>query len=124
MKIHILGNPFIKIDSLPLKLIPKLKQEFPDIEFVEYDPTEEIETPEEFIIIDTVLDIEKVIVFEDIDKIQTGKVCSLHDYDLGMHLKLLKKLNKLKSIKIIGVPPDIEEKEALNQIKEIISSLS
>ena len=45
---------------------------------------------------------------------------SLHDFDLLSHLRYLRKLGKLKKIKIIGVPPTISEKEALEQISAIL----
>ena len=43
MRVLVLGNPLIPEDSLPLKLLPKLRKKFPRIEFVEFDPNEDIE---------------------------------------------------------------------------------
>lgn len=41
MKIYVFGNILVDIDSLPIKLIPLLQKEFPDIEFCELDPSED-----------------------------------------------------------------------------------
>ena len=62
-------------------------------------------------------------VITDIDSIITSKVYTMHDYDLGYSLKLLKKLRMIDSVKIIGVPMRIKKEEAFEQIAEIISNL-
>ncbi len=124
MKILIFGNPLIEKDSLPLKLLPKLKEQVPNIEFIEFDPTEGLEKQgRSLIILDCVEDIEKVQIIDSIDKIQTNKLYSMHDFDLGYNLKLLKKLNLIDDIKIIGVPMNVKEEDALIQISEAIKLL-
>lgn len=121
-KIYVLGNPLLEEDSLPLKLLPSLRKEFSDIEFIEIDPTEEFPEEEHLIIIDTIINTEKVVVLKDkdIDKIEQSAKCSLHDFDLGMQLKLMKKLGTLKEVTIIGVPPQIDEGKAVEGIKAIL----
>jgi hypothetical protein len=94
-------------DNIALKLLPKLKKAFPKIEFVEIDPNENFNPPQDeaLYIIDTVDGIESVRVFCDLKSFSKHRLISPHDYDLLFHLKLLNKLNKLpKEIKIIGVP--------------------
>jgi Ni,Fe-hydrogenase maturation factor len=111
-------------DSLPLKLIDDLKQRFGDIEFIEFDPTEENLEKEgrNLNIIDTVEGIDRVVLLNDIEKIKTQKVYSMHDFDLGYNLKLLKKLGSIDSVRIFGVPMNIGKKEALGQLVELISA--
>jgi Ni,Fe-hydrogenase maturation factor len=117
MKVLVFGNPLLKQDSIPIKLLPKLKQKFPNIEFKEIDPTEDLDKQgKNLIILDTVQNIDKVTIINDIEKLHTNKIYSMHDFDLALNLKLLKKLNKINSVKIIGIPMDISEDEALNQI--------
>lgn len=124
MKIFVFGNPLVKEDSLPLKLIEPLKKEFPDIEFVELDPNENMEgLGENPIIIDTVIGIDKVEVITDIDSIKNPPRYSTHDLDLGTHLKLLSGVGLIKSVKILGVPDDISEEDALKQLKELVKKL-
>jgi Ni,Fe-hydrogenase maturation factor len=121
--IHIFGNPLLDFDNLPLKLAPKLQKIFPEIDFVITDPSENIKPINgELIIIDTIEDIKKVVVIDDLEKIQTGKIYSLHDFDLAFNLKLLQKIGKLKKVIIFGVPMKGDEKEILEQLRKLIKA--
>jgi len=124
--IYILGNLNLEIDSLPLKLIPKFREAFPDISFEILDPTENVPEDEHLVIIDTIINSDEVRILKDIEKIQNSPTCSLHDFDLGIQLKLIKKLGKIKDVTIIGVPPlsMISEEEAFGGIKREIDNLS
>jgi Ni,Fe-hydrogenase maturation factor len=122
-KILVFGNPIIKKDSLPLKLIKKLRERFPYIEFKEFDPNENLENEGRTLnIIDTVETIEKVTLITDIEKIKTEKLYSMHDFDLGYTLKLLKKLNYIDDVKIFGIPMKIDKEKAIQQLTELITA--
>jgi len=123
MKIFVFGNPDLQNDSLPFRLLPKLKRTFPDIDFIHLDPNEEFEIPSELVVIDTVEGIKKVEIIDNLSLIKKSPRTTLHDFDLGALLFFLKKLGKVSKIKIIGVPPDFDEKKALVQIKLIIKKL-
>ena len=111
----------LDFDNLPLKLAPKLRKIFPEIDFVIIDPSENLEPIDDaLIIIDTVEGIEKVTVIDDIEKLETGKIYSLHDFDLAFNLKLLQKIGKLKKVKIFGVPMKGDEEEILKQLEKLI----
>jgi len=71
-------------------------------------------------LIDTVFGIERARIFDDLKNFENSPRVSLHDFDLLSHLRYLRKLGKLKKIKIIGVPPTISEKEALEQVSAIL----
>lgn len=119
--IHIFGNPLLPFDNLPIKLSPKLKKRFPNIDFIIQDPNENLKPKnKELIIIDTVLGVKKVTVINDIDKIQLEKTYSAHDFDLGFNLKLLQKIGELKKVAIFGIPPNIKEGEALKQLAVLL----
>ena len=121
MKILVFGNQLLKQDSLPIKLLPKLRQLYPKIEFKEIDPTEDLENQGKHLtILDTVKGINKVTIITDIKKLHTNKLYSMHDFDLALNLKLLKKLNIIESVKIIGIPMDMSEENALKQISNIL----
>jgi Ni,Fe-hydrogenase maturation factor len=121
-KILVFGNPMLKNDSLPIRLIPRLVKNLPQIEFKEFDPNENLEKEgRDLVIIDSVEGIDKVVLIKDIDRITTPKVYSMHDFDLGYSLKLLKKLDLIDSVMVFGVPMRISEREALKQLKEKIS---
>jgi len=63
MKILVFGNPLLENDSLPQKLLPRLKDNFPEIEFRKIDPTEDLKEQEQhLIILDSVGGIDKVII--------------------------------------------------------------
>jgi len=109
---------------LPLKLAPKLKKIFPEIDFVISDPNENFKPiNQELFIIDSVEGIKKVTLIENLDQLKTEKKYSLHDLDLAFNLKLLQKIGKLKKVKILGVPMKEDEKEILEQLERWIKSL-
>lgn len=121
---YVFGNPLVKEDSLPLKLIGKLKKEFPLLEFKEFDTVEDMELEKELNIIDTVKGIKKVELIEDVDKIITDKIYSMHDFDLGYNLKLLKKMKMIDKVRIFGIPMNMKEKEAFEQLCAAISKIN
>ena len=122
MKVFVFGNPLIEKDSLPLRILPRLRKRFPQIEFVTADPTELLHYDQDALILDTAEGIEKVVVLNDISKLDLPKRLSVHDYDLNVDLHLLQKLGKLQNVKIIAVPMEMEEKEALERVSEILLS--
>lgn len=115
--IYIFGNPLLAYDSLPVELKPELEKEFPDIDFIIQDPNENLK-PEngELVLIDTIEGIDKVIAIDDIGKIETRKIYSLHDFDLGFNLKLLAKIGMLKKVLIFGVPMNGGKKKVLGEL--------
>ena len=120
--IYIVGNEAVEEDSLPVRLLPKLAKSFPGIDFVQFDPTESI-SDKNLILIDTIANVEEVVVVSDIDSIEQNRSYSLHDFDLGLSLKIMKKLGKTGDVTIIGVPPDMDEEKAVVEMGSIISNL-
>lgn len=115
--IYIFGNPLLSFDNLPIKLKPKLEKLFPDINFIIQDPNENLKPlGKELVIIDTVMGAKKVLVINDINKIQTEKIYTMHDFDLGFNLKLLKKIGQLEQITIFGVPAKYDEEKTLTEL--------
>jgi Ni,Fe-hydrogenase maturation factor len=122
-KILVFGNPMLKEDSVPLKLIPRLAKEFPNIEFKEFDPNDNLEKEGKALnIIDCIQQIRKVTIVTEIDKIETARIYTMHDFDLGYNLKLLKKMGYLDSVRIFGVPMKMKENEAFTQLVKIINA--
>jgi Ni,Fe-hydrogenase maturation factor len=121
MKVLVFGNPLLENDSLPLKLLPKLREMFSDIDFKEIEPTEDLDREgRDLVILDSVEGIDDVMKINSIEQLHTNKVYSMHDFDLGYNLKLLKKVGKIDSVRIIGIPMGISEGGALNQIQSIL----
>ena len=103
-KILIFGNHLVKQDNLPLRILPQLKQKFPNIEFKEIDSTEnlqqELDENKNLTIIDTAIDIQEIKTItlktqDDFKKLQLPNSLSMHDFDLAYNLRLLKKVNFL-----------------------------
>jgi len=125
MKILVFGNLLVEKDNLVLRLIPRLQKEFPEIEFKEFDPTESLENEIEngkLFILDMALGIKNVVElrFNDIEKLDAVKSCSMHDFDLNYNLKLLKKMELINDVRTIAVPAGMKEKGALDQIQLIL----
>ncbi|MFH1170285.1 MAG: hypothetical protein V1704_01875 [Candidatus Vogelbacteria bacterium] len=121
--IFVFGNPDLPLDSLPLKILPALRVEFPSIKFEVKDPNEDWTVPEELVIIDTAVGIKEITVFGSLEKFANAPRVSMHDFDALTNLRFLQKLGRLKKIRIIGLPPEIPEPETLRITSEIISRL-
>src|SRR3989344_7243094 len=124
-KIYVLGNSLLEEDSLPLRILPELRKIFPRIDFVRTDMTEELPEEGHLIIIDTVANASEIIILteKEIDKLQPSPNYSLHDFDLAINLKLMKKMGKLNKLTILGVPSDMDEEKVVRELKKIISNL-
>lgn len=116
MKIYVFGNPLLEKDNLALKIARRLEKIFPEITFEEFDVVEDLQE-ENLIIMDVAKGINKVELIENLELLENRKIYSLHDYDLSYELKLLKKIGKIKDVKIIAVPFDMDEDEAFEQAK-------
>lgn len=129
MKILVFGNELVEEDNLVLRLMPKLQKEFPEIDFKEFDSVESLEKEgKDLIILDAVQGLEGVRVMdfetlESFDKLKADKVYSMHDFDLGYNLKLLKKLGLIDKIKVVGVGMGMGDEEGFYQIQFILRKL-
>lgn len=120
MKVYVFGNLDLKEDSLPLRILPDLKRELPSVDFEEKDPNEDWDIPKEFVVIDTVVGIDKVVTFSSLEDFSRSGRLTVHDFDAFSNMILLQKLGKLKKIKIIGLPPNYSEKKAVRKIKSLL----
>jgi len=123
MTIYVFGNPDIPEDSLPLRILPRLRLAFPAISFEIKDANEEWDVPENLTIIDTTVGIDSIRVFHDLESFSGAPRVSLHDFDALTQLRYLQKLGKLKKITIIGVPPTMAENEALDAVSKTLCEL-
>lgn len=122
-KILVFGNPMLKEDSLQLRILGRLRKRFPDIDFKELDPNDNLEEEGRNLeIIDCAAGISRVVVVTDTERLVTSKVYSMHDFDLAQSLKLLKKMGYLDSVRIFCVPQDAKEDDAFRQLSALISS--
>jgi Ni,Fe-hydrogenase maturation factor len=124
-KILVFGNPLVKKDNLVLKILPELKKEFPKVDFKEFDSTEDLHKEgRELRIIDVVEGVHEVKLLsfppQSLDVLETNKIYSMHDFDLGYNLKLLEKMNLIDKVEILCIPTNISEQEAFNQSQLIL----
>jgi len=122
-RIFIFGNIDLQNDSLPLRILPSLQEKFPKIQFEIKDPNEEWGVPEEVVIIDTVIGIKGMRVFDSLDKFLAVPRVSMHDFDALTNLRYMRKLGKIKKIKIIGLSPFLKEADALKKISRILKKM-
>lgn len=122
MIIFVFGNPDLPMDALPVRLVPKLQAKFPQHDFQVKDPNEEWDVPEKLVVIDTVKGINEVKEFDGLDSFASAPRVSMHDFDALTQLRFLQKLGKLKEVKIIGVPPEMDEEKALADIAALLVS--
>ena len=54
------------------------------------------------------------------DKLNATKTTTMHDFDLGTVLKLMKEAGQVKKVKIIGLPLNRDKKEIRTKIIGIL----
>ena len=101
--LYVFGNEHLEYDKLSVEVGMLLSQKINIIHC--RSPDELLEADEnEILILDVVKGIKKPIIINDISHIKTNKITSLHDFDLGFFLNLMKGMGINKKIRIIGVP--------------------
>lgn len=123
-KILVFGNPYIKEDNLAVRIAKKLNVKDYEVEHCT-SPDDLLNYElENVIILDAAKGIDKVEVFDDIDSLEFSVIFSLHDFDLGFFLKVLKKAGKVKRVNIIGVPQGYDEESAFREVEEVINNMN
>lgn len=122
-QVFVFGNPDVAMDALPIRLLPRLREKFPDIAFTALDPNEEWDLPDPFIVIDTVVGLTDIKVFRSLDEFCASPTMSLHDFDALFNLRYLAKLGKLKRVRVIGIPQEMsmDEEKVFTKIAELLS---
>ncbi len=124
MKIFVFGNPDLAMDSLPIEILPELRERFPEHEFIFQDPNEEWDMSEPFYVIDTVVGLKEPRLFDSLDVFISQPKLSMHDFDALSNLRFLKKLGKLPEVKIIGLPVGIAKEVAIGSIGNFIKEMT
>lgn len=119
-KVLVFGNPYLKEDSLAVKVGEKLGLK--GITLINCTKPEDLldYELENSIILDVAAGIDKVTLFNDTDSLEFSVIFSLHDFDLGFFLKILKEAGKLGKVNIVGVPKEYDEEKALKEVREMI----
>lgn len=122
--VWVFGNPDFSPDALPLKILPQLKQQLPQFEFVVKDPHEEWILPKRLIIIDTVKGIHEPLIVQSLDAFKNSPRITMHDFDLITNLRWLAKLNRLPPLFLIGIPMHFPRSAAVSTIVHHLDQLS
>lgn len=125
MKISLFGNPDLPEDNLPHRIKTRLEARFPDLVFTAEDPNE-LDLPvteKEWVIIDSVLGIPKVMWLTISDIAQPTTRVTAHDFDLAAFLLFAQKLNKNIGIRILGIPMRYDEEKALEETTSLLKKI-
>ena len=100
--IYIFGNEYLEEDSFAWKVAGELK----GMNFVPCrSPDDLLDVEDDQItILDVVKGTDDVVIITDAALLKTRNMVSLHDFDLGFFLNLMRELGMDKKLKIIGVP--------------------
>ena len=123
MKILVFGNPLVEEDSLALRVVESLREKFPEVEFKEFDSTEDLRKEGRVLrILDVVKGVDKVVELnlDSFESLDVGGIYSMHDFDLGYNLKLLKKLDLIDRVHIIGIPVGCDFDLAVREAERIV----
>lgn len=125
MRFYVAGSRNVPGDGVALDILPLLADKFMGHEFIEYDPNEELEG-EEIFIIDAVKGIgDRVAVLGEghIGMLEDFPKVSAHDFDLTFRLKLMLMLGKVRRVVIIGIPYGMEKMKAFNEVSEVLEKI-
>jgi Ni,Fe-hydrogenase maturation factor len=122
MKILCFGNVLVDNDDTALKVCELLKNDFVGAEFVICDdPSEILEHADGTIILDVVKGIDHVQFIDD-DLLKDRNLYTLHDFDLGFFIKLVRSIGEPKT-KILGLPYGKPAQSLLGDVKRILNEL-
>ncbi|MFH1642470.1 MAG: hypothetical protein ABIC04_06245 [Nanoarchaeota archaeon] len=123
MKVYCFGNEFLKEDSLAKEIAGEL--EITGIEFINCESPEDIfQEKGDIVILDVIEGIDKVIIIEDMDQLKDNNITTLHDFDLSFFLKLMKSMDQIGNVRIIGIPIKGDKKIIKKQILKILQPVN
>jgi Ni,Fe-hydrogenase maturation factor len=122
MKVLCFGTKLVENDDAALKVCELLKNDFEGVEFIVCDdPSEILEHADGTIILDVAKGIDHVQFIDD-DLLKDRDLYTLHDFDLGFFLKLVKGIEGPKT-KILGLPYGKPAQSLLGDVKRILNEL-
>lgn len=123
VKLLLFGNPALAMDSLALKVGAALEQEGYETLHLE-NPLGLLDLDlAEYVILDVAYGVTEVKLLTDVDKLVLGRLCSLHDFDMAYFLKLLNALGDLDEIRIIAIPLEMSEQDAIVGVRKMLETL-
>lgn len=117
--LYVFGNELLSIDSFARKVARFLSDDFNIIPCRDPECILDADKSKEILILDVVKGLREPIVITDVKQLKTGKIVSLHDFDLGFLLDLLEGIDEKRKIRIIGVPQQGDPEETANKVREL-----
>ena len=112
MRVYVFGNEYVAEDRRAIEVARELEGTLDGISFVFVDPNADLPFMDEkhVVILDSVQGARSVVLLEGdgIDELSLPPRGSVHDSDLAFQLRYLKKLGRVGSVTIVGVPQEGE----------------
>jgi Ni,Fe-hydrogenase maturation factor len=112
MRVYVFGNEYVAEDRRAIEVARELEGTLDGISFVFVDPNADLPFVDEkhVVILDSVQGARSVVLLEGdgIDELSLPPRGSVHDFDLAFQLRYLKKLGRVGSVTIVGVPQEGE----------------
>jgi Ni,Fe-hydrogenase maturation factor len=112
--VYVFGNEFIEGDGFARQVASELT----GVTIVHCkSPDDLLDADDEVIILDVVKGGSDPIIITDIAKLKTRKIISMHDFDVGFFLSLMKEMGMERKVKIIGIPERGNAREIAQKVK-------
>jgi Ni,Fe-hydrogenase maturation factor len=112
MRVYVFGNEYVAEDRRAIEVARELEGTLDGISFVFVDPNADLPFMDEkhVVILDSVQGARSVVLLEGdgIDELSLPPRGSVHGFDLAFQLRYLKKLGRVGSVTIVGVPQEGE----------------
>jgi hypothetical protein len=118
------GSEHVPGDSIALDIFNELKGKVGGVAMARCSSPMEILYylgKNELYIVDAVRGLNDVSLFKNLKEFRKTESATAHDLDLGTFLQVLGETDKLKKIRIIGIPPDYGKRRAASKVKKLLS---
>ncbi|RME53850.1 hypothetical protein D6783_00570 [Candidatus Woesearchaeota archaeon] len=124
-ELFVFGNEWVERDSGAYCVVKELEKRGVLCTHVK-DPQEllpRLERGDRVVILDVAEGVEEPVVVERLDLLETGRVSSLHDFDLAFFLKLLKEVGVVKEEQVTIVAVPVSGRVAVNDIVALLKKV-
>jgi len=119
MRVLCFGNELVDNDDTALRVCELLKGDFPNVEFIVcHDPSKILEHAGDTVILDVVKGIDHVHFIDD-ELLKERKLYTLHDFDLGFFIKLVREIGG-PNPRILGLPYGKSAQSLLGEVKHLL----
>lgn len=127
MRLILFGNPAIESDALAPRVGKELGDEFDILHLVSpFELLQRLEDEpklfDDAVILDVAYGIDEPKLFQDLSKLRTIRLGSLHDFDMAYFLKLLHAIDRLEPPRILALPVGMPIESAKAAVKSILTT--